>query len=158
TARSLTATASSIGAANGRLNTSIDTLQAVASTGDIYVAEQNGLTLANVSAARDIDITSASGNIVVNTVAAGGDVTLTAATGSIVDDGDDSTRLSANTLTLTARSIGAASTLSGGVLDSSRRLDTDVTTLRATATAGGIYIEEADGLQNVSVQAMGGEA
>ena len=156
--RTLTATAAAIGASNARLNTSIDTLNAVATTGDVYISEQNGLTLASVSAARDIGVSSASGDIVVNTVAAANAITLTATAGAIADDGDDSTRLSANALTLRARSIGAASTLSGQTLNSSARLDTDVETLNATATAGGIFIEEANGLQNVSVQASGGEA
>jgi filamentous hemagglutinin family protein len=157
-ARSLTATASSIGANSARFNTAIDSLDASATNGGVYISEQNGLTLASVSAAGDVDVTAVAGGITVGTVDAGGNVVLTASAGAIADDGDDTTRISGNALTLTARSIGAASTLTGTVLDASGRLDTDVTTLNATATAGGIYIDEANDLQNVNVQASGGEA
>src|SRR4029450_2980967 len=44
-------------------------------------------------------VTSASGNIVVNTVAAGTNAALTASDGAITDDGDDTTRISANAVT-----------------------------------------------------------
>lgn len=85
-----------------------------------------------------------------------GNVTLTALNGEITDDGDDATLIVGNTLTLAARSIGARSTLTGTELDSSMRLDTDVTSLSATASAGGIFIDQLQGLQSVRVQASGG--
>jgi hypothetical protein len=157
----LTATGSAIGSSGAALNTNITTLTAAASNGGVYVNEQNGLTLANVTAAGsagDINVASTSGDVTVGVVAASRNATLTASGGAILADGDDTTRLASTGLTLLGRSIGGASTLSGATLDSSPRLDTSVSTLYATSTAGGIYINELDGLQSVSLNAGGGTA
>ena len=156
TAATLTATGSSIGSASGALNTSIDTLNASASTGDVYIREQNGIRLADVRAGGNVDIGASSGNITVNSVNAAGDLSLAAGNGAIADDGDDSTRLAGRTVTLLARSIGAPSTLSGAVLDSKSRLDIDATNLDATSTAGGIFIDSRNGLASTSLHAGGG--
>jgi hypothetical protein len=90
-------------------------------------------------------------------VSAVNNATLTANSGAIADDGDDTTRLTANTVTLLARSIGAPSTLVGTTVDSKLRLDTDATDLVATATAGGVYINQLTGLASASVHASGGK-
>jgi len=157
----LTATGSAIGSNATSLNTNVTMLTASASNGGVYINEQNGLTLADVTAsgaAGNVRVTSGSGDIVVHTVTASGDATLGASGGAIRDDGDDTTRITANTLTLQAQSIGAPSTLTGTTLDSSMRLDTTATALNATATNGGVFIDELDGLQSVSLQAGGGAA
>jgi hypothetical protein len=154
--KTLTVRGSSIGSSGSQLNTSIDTLNANATAGDVYVREQNGLTLADVRATGDVGVTATAGNITVNTVSASNNATLTAGSGAIVDDGNDSTRVSAKAVTLLARSIGAPSTLTGTTLDSKMRLDLDATTLDATATSGGIFIDELNGLASVSVKASGG--
>src|SRR5690606_21321874 len=113
-------------------------------------------TLTDVRANGDVNVTASSGDITANTVTALEDVALTASAGAIADDGDDTTRLSGRTLTLLARSIGARSTLAGATLDSTPRLDIDAITLDATSTAGGIYIDELNGLESVSLQANAG--
>jgi hypothetical protein len=59
-------------------------------------------------------------------------------------------------VTLSARSIWGPSTLTGTTLYSRPRLDLDATSLDATATAGGIFIDEANGLSSVRVRATGG--
>src|SRR5690606_15253682 len=141
------------------LNTSITTLTAAASNGGVYVNEQNGLTLASVTAAGaagDIRVGSTSGDVTVGAGSASRDATINASGGVTVDDGDQAPRLASTGLTLLGRSIGGASTLTGTTLDSSPRLDTSASTLNATATAGGIYIDELDGLQSVSLNAAGG--
>ncbi|MEJ1963385.1 MAG: filamentous hemagglutinin N-terminal domain-containing protein [Gammaproteobacteria bacterium] len=152
----LTALGSSIGSSNSPLSTSVDALIANASAGDVHISELNGIALTNVSATGNIEVSAASGDITVSSVSASNDATLTAKSGAIADDGDDSTRLSARAVTLLARSIGAPSTLVASVLDSKPRLDLDATTLDATATAGGIYIDELNGLTSASVHASGG--
>ncbi|MEJ0035889.1 MAG: filamentous hemagglutinin N-terminal domain-containing protein [Gammaproteobacteria bacterium] len=156
TGTTLTAVGSSMGSASGAVNTSIDTLNANASTGDVYVREQNGIRLADVRAGGKVDIGAASGNITVSSVSASGDVSLGAGAGAIADDGDDSTRLAGGAVTLLARSIGGPSTLAGATLDSKPRLDIDATSLDATSTAGGIFIDSRNGLASTSLHASGG--
>jgi hypothetical protein len=127
----------------------------------VYISEQNSLTLASVTAsgaAGDVNIASATGDLAVGTVTAARNATISASAGAILDDGDDTTRLTSNALTLLARSIGAPSTLTGTTLDSTQRLDTAASTLNANATNGGVYIDEVDGLQSVTAQAGGGTA
>ena len=153
----LAMTGAAIGSQSASLNTNVATLSANAGSGGVHIAEQNGLTLANVSAATNVSVTTAAGDLIVNEVSASNGIALTAA-GAIVDDGDDTTLISGDTLTLVAQSIGGPSTLSEGVLDSSARLDTSVRTLSATTSAGGVFIDEADGLQSVNVHAAGGAA
>ena len=156
TGATLTAAGSSIGSSSAALNTNIDTLSANASSGDVYVREQDGIKLADVRAGGKVDVGATSGSITVNSVNASGDVSLAASAGSIVDDGDNSTRLSGRAVTLLARAIGAPSTLSGTTLDSKARLDIDATRLDATATSGGIFIDSLNGLASTSLHASGG--
>lgn len=159
TGDALIAFGSAIGSSGARLSTNVNRLTAEATNGGVYIGEQDGLTLDSVSAAGaadHVDITTSTGNIGVGTVTASGDVSLAANAGAITDDGDDTTRITARELNLVARSIGAPSTFTGATLDSSLRLDTAVSALDATATNGGIFINEADGLASTSVQAGGG--
>ncbi|MEP7243172.1 MAG: filamentous hemagglutinin N-terminal domain-containing protein [Gammaproteobacteria bacterium] len=156
TGGTLTVSASSVGSGSSPLNTNIAALTANASTGGVYILEQNGLVLTDVRAGSDVNIATTLGDITVGTVQAAGKATLTADSGAIADDADDSTRVKAQDVILLARSIGAPSTLNGTALDSSQRLDIDATTLDATSTAGGIFIHELDGLDSVSVHASGG--
>ncbi|MFC4313211.1 filamentous hemagglutinin N-terminal domain-containing protein [Steroidobacter flavus] len=151
---SLALIGASLGAANARLTTQVNSLTAFARTGDMFVTEQDGVTLTSVSA-RNVDVNSATGDIDVITVEAANDVALTASSGAIDDDGNDTTLITGAGLTLTARSIGAPSTLTGTTLDSSLRLDADVATLDATASTGGIFIDQRNGLQSVRALASG---
>ena len=157
TGGTLSAVAASIGSSAAPLSTAVGSLTANTSTGDIDIAQQGSLKLANVQAAGSLDISAANGDIVVGNVSAANNATLTANSGAINDDGDDTTRVTANTVTLLARSIGAPSTLAGTTVDSSQRLDTDATNLVATSTAGGVYINQLTGLSSASVHASGGK-
>ena len=157
TGGTLSAVASSIGSTSAPLSTAVGSLTANTSTGDIDLAQQGSIKLANVQAAGSLDVSAANGDIVVGNVSAANNTTLTANSGAINDDGDDTTRVTANTVTLMARSIGAPSTLAGTTVDSSQRLDSDATNLFATSTAGGVYINQLTGLSSASVHASGGK-
>src|SRR5690606_9562575 len=98
------------------------------------------------AAGSDVVVTSATGDIVVESVFASDEARLTASTGSITDDGNNATRLSANNLTLSAAgAIGGAAP--------NAELDTTVSALTATANAGGVYIGESNGLTLTNVDA-----
>ena len=159
TAASLTATGGSIGAASAALATNITTLDAAASQGDLYVTNQNGLVLANVRASGNAGLTASSGNLSVGSVNVGDAATLTASAGTITD-GTNSSPIQARSLTLLARSIGAASTVTAAGVDFSPRLNIDSLTLNATSIAGGIYINalNSSGLSSVTVHASGGSS
>ena len=152
----LTATGTSIGASSAPLLTKVATLNATAGNGGVYVSDADDLTLANVSATGDVGITSAAGNLTLDTLSGGGNISLTASSGAISDDGDDTTRISGGALTLLAKSIGGPSTLTGTNLVITPRLDTSVTSLKATSTSGGIYINQSKTLQSAELSASGG--
>lgn len=149
TGSTFTAAGASIGTSSAPLSTNIDTLNANATRGSVYISEQNGLTLANVQSGGDVIVSTASGNITVASVSAASNATLTAAAGAISNDGIDNTVLAAHNVNLLAQSIGSTAT-------AAQRLDINANTLNATATAGGIYIDAQNGLASVSVQANGG--
>jgi hypothetical protein len=138
------------------LNTRITTLKANATQGGVYVNEQDGLTLADVRAGSDVSVSSAAGDIAVQSITASNNVSLTAGSGAIADDGDNTTAISGKGVTLLAKSIGAPATLAASVLDSKLRLDVQANTLEATSTNGGIYIDALNGLASASVHASGG--
>lgn len=123
TAGNLTLSGSAIGAAGAgnEIATSVDTLSATAVAGGIYISEQGDIELAAVNAS-----------------GAGNDVVISAS-GAMTDDGDSATRVSGGNLTLAAASIGAVS--------ANGEIDTQATTLTATASSGGIFIGEADDVQ-----------
>ena len=121
TAQSVSLSGTSVGATGvgGEIDTTTDRLSASASAGGIYVGESGDLQLAALSA-------SGIGNSIV-----------VRAEGAITDDGDAATRVSGGSLALTGTSIGAAGTA----------IDTQVTLLNATASSGGVFINEVDDLQ-----------
>ncbi|MDQ7825826.1 MAG: hypothetical protein RDV48_23695, partial [Candidatus Eremiobacteraeota bacterium] len=131
-----------IGAVNP-LETSVGTLNAATTNGGIWINEENDVTLNNVVAGGNGDITistvaAGNGTITVGTVTASGNtVSLTAGgTGSIVDDGT-AAAITANDVQLSA---------GGAIGASGNEIDTNVTSLTATAGTGGVYINENDGI------------
>ena len=150
TAGTLAATANtSIGAAGARVNTSIASLNATANNGGIFITEGNGILLANVAATgagNNVDIQATAGDITLGTVnAAGGTATLTASTGAIVGNAGNS--VTADTLSANAgTSIGAAP---------GTRINTNVNTLNASTTNGGIFITEGAGISLNNVTTAG---
>jgi hypothetical protein len=106
--------------------------RAVGSESNPFGVDVNSLS-ASVSDGIYLD---AAGDIALGRVAA--DSAAIAAGGTITDDGDAQTRLSAQSATLSALSIGGP--------DAGAAIDTAVDTLSATASAGGVYIDEVDDL------------
>ena len=159
TGSSLTATAASVGTAAAPLETNISSITADATQGGIYIANQNGLTLASIQSAGDASLSASSGNLSVESVNVGGAASLTASNGTITD-GTNSVPLKAKSLTLLARSIGAPSTVTTTGVDFSTRLNIDSGTLNATSTSGGIYINAlgSGGLSSVTLNASGGSS
>lgn len=119
-AQDATLSASAIGTADNRLSVDVGSITASAA-GDVYVSGANALQLRSV----------------------GGQTVAIAAGGAITDDGDDSTRVAAQNLTLVGSSIGAAG----------NAVDTAVDSLSAQATAGGIYLTEAGDVQIATLSA-----
>lgn len=131
TADNLTLSGSSLGASGpgNEIDTSVDTLSATASAGGIYMGQQGDIQL-----------------VAVNAGGSGNDVVINAS-GAVTDDGDNATRVTGGNLTLTGTSVGAAG--------ANGDIDTQVASLNA-ASAGGIYISEADDLQLNTVTASAG--
>jgi len=155
TGATLTATGASIGSSSSALNTAVNTLVATASSGDVDVKQQASLKLQSVQAGGNIGVTDTSGNLTVGTMKASGNVEVTASAGTLTDV-DSTSLISGGTLTLTAQSIGAPSIVAGQTLDTTPRVNTNGTSLVATSTAGGVYINQQNGLSSVSVHASGG--
>jgi len=175
TARTLSITAVSgigTGTGNNALDTDVDYINAsVSGTGDIYILEESGVTLSDISSTNglinitsgsvatgntivtsvvaggtaNVDITATRGDIYLATVTAAGDTaTITAAAGSIYDDTINTTKVTATSVSLTAAgSIGASST--------DADIDTACTNLTAATTAGDIYITDDDAVTLTSV-------
>ncbi|HEY6644276.1 hypothetical protein, partial [Povalibacter sp.] len=123
-AQSATLSAASIGSQANTLGVEIGSLNATVN-GDVYVNAVNALQLRSIDAA----------TAVIN------------ATGAITDDGDNATRVTAQSLNLSGTSIGAASV--GG------EIDTTTDRLSASASAGGIYVGESGDLQLAALSAAG---
>ena len=175
TARILSITAASgigSGAGTNALDTDVDYISAsVSGTGDIYILEESGVTLSDISTnnglinitsgsvatgdtivtsvvaggTANVDITATRGDIYLATVTAAGDTaTITATAGSVYDDTVNTTKVSATSVSLTAAgSIGASST--------DADIDTACVNLTAATTAGDIYITDDDAVTLTSI-------
>ncbi len=133
----------------------------VTGTGALNVRDTaGGLTVTSAQTANgpiNVEATGANANLTVATINAPGNaVTLAAPNGAIFDDNDNSTRISANTLAMTARdAIGQPGATAG--------MDTAVTTLTASTTGTGavgvtpgIWVADADDLTLTSVTTADG--
>jgi len=95
------------------LETAVETLNAAAATGGIFIAESDGITLNNVVAGGgQVRVSNTTGNMIVNTLTAtAGGIDLTAAAGSILDGNGATINLTAtgdSTLKATGGVIGLA--------------------------------------------------
>ncbi len=134
---------------SGQLDTTINSVTALASAGGVYIGESNGLTVTSATstgAGNNVEISTTTGNITVVSIASANDVflTATAAGGSIVDDDNDGTVISGNVVNLTANTrIGQP--LSGTAVED---IDTTATTVNGSTVAvganNGIWITETD--------------
>jgi filamentous hemagglutinin family protein len=156
-----------IGAAtgDGEIDTEVVSLTAEAGSGSVYIGELNAITLdavsadngavsvtagsaiiaTDVSAGDTVSLVASSGDITLGSVSAGNDASVQTLAGAIVDDGDDGTRIAADALTLAA----------GGAIGGQGAIDTDVTSLTASTSGGGIFISELHYIELISVAAVG---
>ncbi|MHC5061578.1 MAG: two-partner secretion domain-containing protein, partial [Planctomycetota bacterium] len=89
-----------IGAADDKLDTMVDNLEAAAA--NIYITEADDVTLNTLAADTNIDIDNAAGDIIIDTVSAGGIAKIDASAGSILNDGDTNSYLTAMTADIDA--------------------------------------------------------
>ncbi len=130
-----------VGTTAAHLETTIDSLDATASAGGVFIDELDGLDVFSATAAgagNDVEITSASGDIQVATITAADNVVIDATTGSIVDDNSAVTKITSDKLTLTAKTnVGAITDFAAATGDA---LELDITsnfTLISIDDAGG---------------------
>ncbi|RMH87114.1 MAG: filamentous hemagglutinin N-terminal domain-containing protein, partial [Actinomyces sp.] len=148
-ADSATLTASTaVGAAGNTLDTSVATLTATAQSGGVFVDEANGLVLTATAtgAGNDVSVAALAGNLAVESVSAPDQVTLSAAAGAVT----------ANTPANTAI-VAAAATLSAGqnIGASAAPLKTQLGALTATASGGGLFLDNTGDLTLASATATG---
>ena len=130
-----------IGTAGNPLKTSATKL--TASGGALFLSNNNSLTLATSGTGITGDVTvSTIGDLVLSSATLGttsSDVSLTATAGSLTQTGGS---ISAGTLTLSAEQIGdsAAYSPDGSASEANDVIQTDATTILATADYGGIYL------------------
>ena len=124
-----------IGSAGQALNTQTATLTAASGVGGVYLNNTGALNLRSVETSGPLSVWS-SGHLTVGAIKAGASTSLTSIMGNIVDDGDDATTISTNTLALSAQNgaIGAAS----------RSLKTNAGNVSATAGPGGVYLDSSN--------------
>jgi hypothetical protein len=140
TASSLTATGASVGATGAPLVTTVASLDAVSSGGDVFANNSGPLALTAKATGGTVDVAT-SGALTVAS-ALGDDVTLYAS-GSLVETAGGG--IGGNHVNLLAASIGAGNS----------PLNVAATSLDATSTSGGIYVQQAGDL-NLTANAVGG--
>ncbi|MBY0549005.1 MAG: S-layer family protein [Candidatus Obscuribacterales bacterium] len=148
----------SIGASGATFNTTATTLTANATTGDVFVAETNGLALGNSSAAGSFNLT-AGGTLttvvgstltapvtVIAVTGAGNDITLNsninASTSLSLTAADAITRTAG---TLTSPAITLASTGAGAIGSAAQNIQTNANTLSIT-NGGATFVNDTDGI------------
>jgi hypothetical protein len=150
TAAVLDITASGMGTAGSRLETSLDSLTAMVGTGGAHLVETDALLVSSLSSLGAVNITTtATGSdlSIASLSAAGQTVTLTAQ-GAVLDadaSGSDNLDITAAVLDITASGMGTA----GG------RLETSLVSLTASVGTGGAHLVETDALLVSSLSSTG---
>ena len=150
TAATATMTAGdNIGTVDDPVSTDVDELVLTADDGGIFVTEVNDVTLAAAASGtgNDVVVSNASGDITLNAVSADDTITLTTA-GSLLDGNGDSANITA------ASAVLSADTAVGTDSDA---LETAVSSMDATSYAGGIYLANTGDIEELNVEATGGD-
>lgn len=145
----------SIGAsgATGQIDTQAGAITLSSTNGSVFVTDVDSLSVTGATAAgtgtNNVTVVATTGDLTIDTVAADDAATLTASAGSIIDDGSNTSRISAATVTLSAAngSIGASG--------AGNEIDTAAGTLSAAATNGSVFIDELDAVTITSITATG---
>ena len=155
TAISLTYNAAGdIGQSADALESQVESLSATTVDGDIYLWQGIGGTIESITAGgtgKDIVITNGFNNLTVKTItAAGGSVTIANDAGSVLDGNAGAMNITTADLTITTKS---------GVGEAANGIETAVSTIttKVTDAAKGTHIDEADGLDSVTVETKGGD-
>jgi filamentous hemagglutinin family protein len=167
---SLTASGSALGSSSNPLTTSVASLNATSSNGGIFVNETDGLTLTAKATGGPVYVQTANGALTVSgatgtgiTLRAGGAGNGITVNGAI-DGGTGDVALTAGTsASRGAIAAGAGGSVAGGTLTadgssigaSGSPLSTNINSLTANATQGGVYISEQNALTLTNVQAAG---
>lgn len=133
----------------GSLQLTANTIDASTTSGNVDLSQSQSVNLEHVSTGNgDVQVAVNDGDAVIGEVSGTGAVNLSADNGQLLDDGDDSTVIEGQDLSLAASNgIGA-----GGALQ------TRVKTLDATVTdSGNIAVDEADGLDSLTVNSAAGD-
>ncbi|ABK43301.1 filamentous hemagglutinin family outer membrane protein [Magnetococcus marinus MC-1] len=141
-----------IGASGASVNTVAANLSATASAGGVYLSNAGDVTLTTAVATGAGFQLSNTGALVLNGVTAAGQAVSLTASGAITDGNGATNNISAESLTLVGLSIGSTAT-NGAV-------DTQVNSVTATTTSGGIYLNElgSGGLTITAATAVGSDA
>ncbi len=138
-----------IGAAGSEINTDVDTLVAETRAGGVFIRENDGVTATAVATGTggDVDLATANnGDITVVKVSADDELTLAAA-GSVVADAQ----------TGPVRGDSATITAGAAIGTSADPLATKVQTRSATASAGGLFVENTGDLTLMIATATGAD-
>jgi len=132
---------STIGTVGANVLTKAGTITATNdSTGGIFITESDGVTLSSVTSAGPVTITTTTGDLTVNTIAAGAQaVTLKATAGSILDDGNDATKITGGTVTLSAVAGNVGAPGSGNI-DVAASVALSATSGLSAAATDGIFV------------------
>ncbi len=133
----------------GSLQLTANTIDATTTSGNVDLSQSQSVNLEHVSTGNgDVQVAVNDGNAVIGEVSGTGAVNLSADNGQLLDDGDDSTVIEGQDLSLTASNgIGA-----GGALQTrAKTLDAKVT------DSGNIAVDEADGLDSLTVNSAAGD-
>jgi hypothetical protein len=146
TASTASLSASKIGTSLDKIETSVGTLSAAATSGGVFLTEADGLTLDIVQAlgsGSDVDIT-AGGTIVLGTITSKGDgVVLTSTNGQISDNNGGAVDIVAKTLTISA---------TNGVIS----IETDVTQVTSSGGSGPVSLTNLGALEITAPSLSGG--
>lgn len=129
---------------DGALQLHGNTVNASTTGGDVNLAQSQAVTLENVSTGNgNIAVTVADGNATLGSVSGTGTVALTTENGALVDDGNGNTRVKGDAVNLTA---------SNGMT-----VQTQANSVNAQAAAGNVTLNEADGLNRLTVNSANGD-
>jgi len=142
-------TASGLGTAASRLETSLDSLTATVGTGGAHLVETDALLVSSLSSTGAVNLTTtaAASDLSVASLSAAGQAVTLVSQGAVLDGdtANDGLDITAATLTVTASGLGTAAS----------RLETSLDSLTATVGAGGAHLVEADALLVSSLSSAG---
>jgi len=141
-----------IGAAGSTLSTTVSTLSATANGGGLFLSNTGDLTLTTATATGAALNLSNSGALIVNSIADLNNTATISSSGNMTDGNGASLNIQASTLVLSGASIGSFVT--------NGAIDIDVSTLTASTTAGGIFVNQpgTGALHLLSATAVGSNA